>query len=138
MFQTTQKHFTLSNQDQRDKWKLKGLSNQYLNVVGTLGNVVLSKPIKPMHVIFKREGALVQSDNDIIAGGPTVNIYIVYKTSPKIINSNFAFRDTDSDSLILILINGSILVMVLDLIQPVFLQTQMEEMVKMLLFLELA
>ena len=69
------------------------MSNQYLNVVGTLGNVVLSKPIRPMHVMFKRKGALVQNDNDIIAGGPIVNIYIVYKTSPKTINSNFVFRD---------------------------------------------
>ena len=88
-----QKYFKLSNKNQIDKWKSKGLSNQYLNVVGTLGSVVLSKPIKPMHVIFKRKGALVQNDNDIIAGGPIVNTYIVYKISPKTINSNFVFRD---------------------------------------------
>ena len=31
--------------------KIKRLSNQYLNVVATLGNVVLSKPIKPMHAV---------------------------------------------------------------------------------------
>ena len=48
---------------------------------------MLSKLIKPMHVIFKRKGALVQNDNYIIAGGPIVNICIVYKTSPKTINS---------------------------------------------------
>ena len=48
--------------------------------------------MKPMHVIFKRKCALVQYDNDIIAGGPKVNIYIVYKTSPKTINSNFLFK----------------------------------------------
>ena len=93
VFQTTQKHFKLSNQDQIDKWKSKGLSNQCLNVVGTLGNVVLSKPIKPMHVVFKRKGTLVQNDNDIIAGGPIVYIYIVYKTSPKTMKSNFVFID---------------------------------------------
>ena len=34
---------------------------------------------------------LVQNDNDIV-GGPIVNIYIVYKISPKTINSNFVFR----------------------------------------------
>ena len=73
--------------------EFKRLSNQYLNVVGTLGNVVLSKPLRPMHVIFKRKGALVQNDNDIIAGGLIVNIYIVYKASPKTINSSFVFRD---------------------------------------------
>ena len=48
-----QKHFNLSNADQINKWKSNGLSNQYLIAVGTLGDVVLSKPIKPMHVIFK-------------------------------------------------------------------------------------
>ena len=88
-----QKYFKLSNKNQIDEWKSKGLSNQYLHVVGTLGNVVLSKHIKPMHVIFKIKGTLVQNDNDIITGGPIVNIYIAYKTSPKTINSNFAFRD---------------------------------------------
>ena len=69
------------------------MSNQYLDAVGTLGDVLLSKPIKPMHVIFKGKGTLVQNDNDIIAGGPIVNICIVYKTSPKTINSNFIFKN---------------------------------------------
>ena len=58
-----------------------------------MGDVVLSKPIKPMHVIFKTKGTIVQNDNDVIAGGPIVNIYIVYKTSPKTINSNFVFKN---------------------------------------------
>ena len=92
VFQTVQKHFNLSNVDQISKWKSKGLSNQYLNAVGTLGDVVLRKPIKPMHVIFNGKGTLVQNDNDIIAGGPIVNIYIVHKTSPKT-NSNFVFKN---------------------------------------------
>ena len=88
-----QKHFKLLNGDQIDKWRSKGLSNQYLNGAGTVGDVVLSKPIKPMHAIFKGKGALVQNDNDIIAGGPIVKIYIVYETSPKTINSNFVFKN---------------------------------------------
>ena len=46
-----------------------------------------------MHVIFKGKGAQVQYDNDIIAGGSIVNIYIVYKTSLKTINSNFVFKN---------------------------------------------
>ena len=45
--------------------------------IGKLGDVVLSKPIKPMHVIFKGKVTLVQNDNDIIVGGPIINIYIV-------------------------------------------------------------
>ena len=55
-----QKHFNLSNKDQIDKSKSKGLSNQYLNALGTIGDVVLSKQIKPMHVIFKGKGTLVK------------------------------------------------------------------------------
>ena len=88
-----QKHSNLSSEDQTGNWKSKGLSNQYLNALGTIGNVVLSKPIKPVHVIFKGKGALVQDDNDIIAAGPIINIHIVYKTSSKTINSNFVFKN---------------------------------------------
>ena len=88
-----QKHFNLSNLDQISKSKSKGLCDQYLNAVGTLGDVVLRKPIKPMHVIFKGKGTLVQNDNDIIAVGPIVNFDIVYKTSQKTINSNFVFKN---------------------------------------------
>ena len=69
------------------------MSSQYLYLAGTLGDIVLSKPIKPMHLIFKGKGALIQDDNDIIAGGPIVNIYIFYKTSPQTINSDFVFEN---------------------------------------------
>ena len=88
-----QKHFNLSNTNQIIKWKSKGLSNQYLNAVGTPADVVLSKLIKPMHEIFKGKGTLVQNDNHIMVGGPIINIYIVYKTSPKTINSYFVFKN---------------------------------------------
>ena len=87
------KHFKLRNVDQISKWKSKGWSNQYLNLSGIMGDVVLNKPIKPIHVIFKEKGTLVQNDNDIIARHPIVNIYIVYKTPPKTINSNFVFKN---------------------------------------------
>ena len=88
-----QKHFNLSNGNQIDTWKSKGRPNKYLNAVGTLGDVVLSKPIKPIHVIFKGKCTQVQNDNDIVAGGPIVNIYIVHKTPPKTISSNFVFKN---------------------------------------------
>ena len=91
VFQTMQKHFNLSNVDQISKWKAKGLSNQYLHLVGTVDDIVLSKPIKPVHVMVKRKGALIQDDNDIIAVGPIENIHIIYKTPPKTINSNCLF-----------------------------------------------
>ena len=88
-----QKHFNLIKEYQIDKWKSKGLSNQYLDTFGIIRDVMLSKPIKPMHVIFKGKGIIVQHENDIIAGRPIKNIYIVYRTYPKTINSNFAFRN---------------------------------------------
>ena len=93
VFQTMKNHFDLSNINQISKWKSKGLSNQYLDAVSTLGDVVLSKPMKPIHVIFKGKGTLAQNDNDFIPEGPIVNIYIVCKTSPKTINSNFVFKN---------------------------------------------
>ena len=93
VFQTMQRHFKLINENQIDKLKSKGLSNQYLSTFGTIGDAILSKLIKPIHVIFNGKGTLVQDKNDIISGGPIINIYIVYKTSPKTINSDFVFRD---------------------------------------------
>ena len=58
-----------------------------------MGDVVLSKPIKSMYVIFKGKIILYQHDNDVIAGGPIVNIYIVYKTSSETINSSFVCKN---------------------------------------------
>ena len=71
------------------------MSNQYLEAVGTLGDVVLSKLTKPMHVKFTEKGTLVQNNYDIIARGPIVNTYIVYKTSLIILflNSNFVCKN---------------------------------------------
>ena len=88
-----QKPFNLSNVNQISKWKSKGFTNQYLNLNGTMGDVVLSKPIKPMYVIFKGKSTLYQHGNDVKAGGPIENIYIVYKTSSKTINSSFVFKN---------------------------------------------
>ena len=58
-----------------------------------MGDVVLSKPIKPVYVLFKGKSILYQHGNDVIAGEPIVNIYIVYKTSSRTINSSFAFKN---------------------------------------------
>ena len=93
VFQTMQKHFNLSNVNQISKWKSKGLSNQYLNLNGTMCDVVLSKLIKDMYVIFKGKSILYQHDKDVIAGGPIVKIYIVYKTFSETINSSFVFKN---------------------------------------------
>ena len=88
-----QNHFNLSNVNQINKWKSKGLSNQYLNLNGKMDDVVLSKPIKPMYVIFKGKSILYDHDNNVIAGEPIVNIYIVCKTSSKTINSSFTLKN---------------------------------------------
>ena len=69
------------------------MSNQYLNLNGTMGDVVLSKPIKPMYVKFKGRSILYQHDNDVIPRGPIVNIYTVYKTSSRTICSIFVFKN---------------------------------------------
>ena len=45
------------------------MPNQYLDTFAIIGDVMLSEPIKPMHVIFKGKGTLVQHKNQIIAGG---------------------------------------------------------------------
>ena len=74
VFQTMQNNFKLINENQIDKWKSKRLFNQYISTYGTIGDVILSKPIIPMHAIFKGKGTLVQDENDIILGGPLINI----------------------------------------------------------------
>ena len=52
-FKQYKKHFNLSNVEQISKYKSKGLSNQYLSLNDAMGDVVSSKPSKPMYVIFK-------------------------------------------------------------------------------------
>ena len=92
VFQTMQKHFNLSNVNQINKWKSKGLSNQYLNLGRTVGYIILSEPITSIYVIFRGKRLLYQKNNDVITGGPIINIYIVYKTSPKAISSSFLLK----------------------------------------------
>ena len=87
-----QKHFNLRNVNHINKCKSKGLSNQYLNLAGMVGDIILSEPIKPMHAIFRGKGLLYQKNNDVITGRPIINIYIVYKTTPKTINSTFVLK----------------------------------------------
>ena len=93
VLQTMQKLFNLSNANQISKWKSKGLSNQYLNLVGTLGDIILSQSIKPMHVIFSGKGLLYQKNNDATTGGPIINIYTVYKVTSKTISSDFVLKN---------------------------------------------
>ena len=59
VFQGIRKHFSL-RVNQISSWKSKGLSNQILNLAGTLGDIILSKSIEPMHVIFRGKSLLYQ------------------------------------------------------------------------------
>ena len=69
------------------------MSNQYLNLAGMVGDTVVSRPIKPMHLIFTGKGLLYQKDSDVITSGPIINIYIVYKTTRQTISSNFVLKN---------------------------------------------
>ena len=93
VFKVMQEYFNLENKNNIRDWKLIGLSNRYLNINGIVGDVALREPIKSMHVIFSGKCNLVQKQYDIILGGPIINIYIVYKTTPKSISSNFVFKN---------------------------------------------
>ena len=55
-----QQYFTLTNKYEVNDWKSIGLSNQYLNPSGTIGDITLSEAIKPMHVTFNNGGIFVQ------------------------------------------------------------------------------
>ena len=74
-------------------WSLKGISKHSLYLSGAVGNLKMSKPIKPTSVIFNKEsGYLFQKKPDIIACGLIVNIYTVYKFSSKTISSTNALK----------------------------------------------
>ena len=79
--------------NQVSEWKSKGLSNQYLNLRGTLGDIVLSKAIRPSYIVFDNGALLYQNKNEAGIGGPIVNIYTVYRTSLKTISSSNALKN---------------------------------------------
>ena len=61
VFQAGEKYFknnSGSNSSKIDKWKSKGLSNQSLNLSGTVGtanDIKMSKPIRPAYIIFNHK-----------------------------------------------------------------------------------
>ena len=65
VFQTMSKYFDL-RANQVSRWKSKGLSNHFLNLAGTVGDIILSKSIKPMHVIFSGKGLLYPPQKRIL------------------------------------------------------------------------
>ena len=70
-----QKHFNLIKEHQIDKWKSKGLSNQYLDTFGIISDLMLSKPIKPMYAIFKGKGTTARGGQTLRVKGTNSNLY---------------------------------------------------------------
>ena len=93
VFTVKEEYFTLSNGDNIEDWKSIGLLDKYLNVTGTAGDVILSKPIKPMHLIFSGKGSLVQKQVGAIKS-TVINIYIVYKITPKAVTNDFVSKNS--------------------------------------------
>ena len=93
VFTVKEEYFTLSNGDNIEDWISIGLLDKYLNVKGTAGDVILSKPIKPMHLIFSGKGSLVQKQVGAIKS-TVINIYIVYKITPKTVTNDFVSKNS--------------------------------------------
>ena len=100
VFQVGEKYFKNNSSSSSSKieiWKSKGLSNQSLNLSGTVGtanDIEMSKPIRPAYVIFNyKESFFEQKKENIIKGGSIVNIYIVYSLSQKTITSDNVLKN---------------------------------------------
>ena len=100
VFQEKEKYFKDEYNSKRYSirtWKSKGLSEQSLSisdVVGTINNIKISKPIRPAYVIFNHKRSYFeQKKEDVINSGSIVNIYIVYSVSLKTISSNNALKN---------------------------------------------
>ena len=82
VFQVGEKYFknnSGSNNSKIEIWKSKGLSNQPLNLSGTVGtanDIKMSKPIRPAYVMFNhKESFFEKKKENIIKSGSIVNIY---------------------------------------------------------------
>ena len=71
-----------------DVWKSKGPSDQSLYYSLNSGTIT-TKLIRPMHVVLGAD-EYFQGINKIITNDSIVNIYIVYKLSPKTITTDNA------------------------------------------------
>ena len=61
LFQTMPKYFDL-RANQVSRRKSNELPNQFLNLAGTVGDIILSKSIKPMDIIFSEKGLSYQKN----------------------------------------------------------------------------
>ena len=70
--------------------KSKGISNQSLYYTK---NAITAKLIRPTHVFLAQTSIFFQDSSKVITNNSIVNIYIVYKLSPKTINTNNALKN---------------------------------------------
>ena len=73
-----------------DVWKSKGSSDQSL-YYSLNTSTIATKLIRPTHIVLSA-GEYFQGINKIITNDSIVNIYIVYKLSPKTITTDNAFK----------------------------------------------
>ena len=71
-------------------WKSKGVSNQSLYYTKS---TITPKLIRPTHVVFGTDEYFLHDSSKVIASNSVVNIYIVYKLSPKTINTDNALKN---------------------------------------------
>ena len=75
-----------------DVWKSKGASDQNLHYSVNNG-IVMTKLIRPTHVVLGVGEYFIQDSSKVIANTSIVNIYIIYKLSPKSINTTNALKN---------------------------------------------
>ena len=71
-------------------WKSKGISNQSLYYTKS---AITPKLMRPTYVVLGTDKYFFQDSSKVIANNSIVNIYIVYKLSPKTINTDNALKN---------------------------------------------
>ena len=77
-------------------WKSKHISDQSLYYIKS---TITAKLIRPTHVVLGTDEYFFQDSCKVIANNSIVNIYIVYKLSPKTINTNNALKNCLFDAI---------------------------------------
>ena len=76
---------------EHDVWNSQGSSDQSLHY--SINGAVMTKLIRPTHVVLGTDKYFAQDSTKIITNNLIVNIYIVYKLSPKTISTDNALKN---------------------------------------------
>ena len=71
-------------------WKSKGISDQSLYYTKS---AITAKLIRPTHVVLGTDKIFFQDSYKVVANNSIVNIYVVYKLSPKTISTSNALKN---------------------------------------------